>query len=294
MSNEKRRGNDDKKRIRLSDGTYGVYMGQTGGQKRKGAPAKTGRQNGNGVGGGRPNVPPAGDTGARRREAANNSPGPQKSGGASSTRRNSPKGRAVNNKNDKKFFSAAIDKVRTWWLSISIDADNIIKGVVIGAFILLFAMLQTTIFSRFGLFGATPDLMLSLVIAIGATEGERWGGVCGLVCAFLIEAIGSTATVTLLPLLYMPCGFIVGVMAKIYFRDSVIVRGIYTAIAAVLRCVVTVIYVLLTYKAVSGTVMFRQIVIPEYFSTLVMSVIPHTVVWLSMKPFHKSRAERVS
>ena len=288
MSDEKRRPGGDKKRIKLPDGTYGVYMGQTGsGNKRKRAPKNVGQgapTSGKGEGQGpRQNA-------ARPRE---NIPGNRVA--QPPARKPLPKGAASDKSKGKiPFLSSAADKIHTWWLSISIDADNIIKGVLIGAFILLFAMLQTTVFSKFSLFGATPDLMLPLVIAIAVTEGEKWGGICGLICAFLIEAIGSTATLTLLPLLYVPCGFIIGVISKIYFRDSVIVRCIYTAIATLLKCVVTVIYVVVTYKTVGAALMFREIVIPEFFSTLFMSVIPHAAVWLSMKPFHKSRAERVS
>lgn len=288
MSDEKRRPSGEKKRIKLPDGTYGVYMGQTGsGNKRKRAPKNAGQ-----------GVPTSGrkeGESPRRSTARPREDIPERRAVQLPARKSLPKGAAADkNKGKILFFSAAADKVHTWWLSISIDADSIIKGVLVGVFILLFAMLQTTVFSKFGLFGATPDLMLPLVIAIAVTEGEKWGGVCGLICAFFIEAIGSTATVTLLPLLYVPCGFIIGVISKIYFRDSVIVRCIYTAVATFLRCIVTVIYVLVTYKSVGAGLLIGGIVIPEFFSTLLMSAVPHAAVWLSMKPFHKSRAERVS
>ena len=179
-----------------------------------------------------------------------------------------------------------------WHLGIAVNVDNIIKGAVCGALIVVFAMLQITVFSKLRPLGAIPDLMLPLVIAIGISEGERWGGVAGLAAAFLIDCLGS-AGITLLPLLYVPCGFAAGVLGTYYVRDSFIIRAIFTASSGILRAVVTIIYVHLSYEAVNVPLMFGRIVVPEYFSTLLFAFIPHIAIWLSFRPFHKSRADRI-
>lgn len=275
-------------RIRLPDGTYGIYMGQTGiAGARRAARGKKG-------------APPRGAYGASSRANyanhadAKKQPQPHNPNNPNEIARNGQnRKREPEDKSPLGALRAAADRFRAWRLGISIDADSIVKGVIVALFILVFTMLQTTVFSRFRPFGAVPDLMLSLVMAIGASEGEKWGGVSGLICAFVIEATGSASNVTLLPLLYVPCGFFVGVIMKIYFKDSVIVRLIYTSAACLLRCVVTVIYVFLGYKNVDVGIMLKGIVVPEFFSTLLMSALPNLLVWLTMKPFHKSRAERV-
>lgn len=185
------------------------------------------------------------------------------------------------------------DRIYMGWMGVSIDLDTVIKALIIAGMILLFAMLQTTVFSRFAMFGATPDLMLGLVIAVGSTEGERWGSATGLAAAFLIEALGGGG-LTLLPLLYVPVGCAVGVLCTNYLRDTVLIRIIYTAAAGVLRAVFTAIYVFAAYEKVDVGLMFASILIPEYFSTAIMSVLPHVTEWFALKAFHKSREDRIS
>ena len=179
-----------------------------------------------------------------------------------------------------------------WRLGISVNVENIIKGLVCGALIIVFAMLQITVFSKTRPFGAIPDLMLPLVIAIGISEGERWGGVSGLAAAFIIECLGS-AGITLLPLLYVPCGFIAGLLGTYYLRDSFVIRLILTFASGILRAIFTIIYVCINFDSVNASLMFTEMVFPEFISTFVFAFLPHVAAWLSFKPFHKSRAERI-
>lgn len=193
---------------------------------------------------------------------------------------------------EKKFYSAIVDRIRMWRLGITVNVDSIIKGLVIGGLILVFAMLQTTVFSKLRPFGATPDLMLPLVIAVGITEGERWGGVTGVAAAFLIDCLGS-AGLTLLPLLYVPCGFAAGVLGTYYLRDSFVIRAIFTVASGVLRAAVTAVYIAVTYKSPDASLAVRTVIAPEFLSTLVFAAAPHAASYFAMKPFHKTRAERV-
>ncbi len=302
MSEEKnRRRRTQKQRIRLPDGTWGVYMGETGGLKKDAAPKKSDdspRKNETGA------TPGHSDASARRGIISRYSLSEEERHEAERRKREIRAGRAAAGADRKnhlparapeqvKFYHRILDRFRMWRLGISVNIELIIKGVVCCALIIVFAMLQITVFSKVRPFGAIPDLMLPLVIAIGITEGERWGGVCGLAAAFLIECLGSVG-ITLLPLLYVPCGFIAGVLGTYYLRDSFVIRAIFTVVTGILRAVITVIYVLISSRAVSAAPMFKDIVMPEFISTAVFALIPHVVAWLSFKPFHKTRAERIN
>ena len=72
-----------------------------------------------------------------------------------------------------------------------IDTDVLWRVLISAGLLIFFALLQTTIFARFRPFGAVPDLMLPLVIAIGMTEREKWGAVFGVAAAFVIESLGG-------------------------------------------------------------------------------------------------------
>lgn len=303
---QKRRGVRRPQRVKLPDGTWAIYMGETGkaqvrdkGHTRaenkadlaeKERTHESLRQTPNGVG---VNLNrPADDITKKRQSDAI----PSTRRNASHVRRN-PHAKSRGTSEAKNvadaFFKKFVDKIYTVRMSVSIDVADLFRGAVVGLLILLFAMLQTTVFARFKPFGAVPDLMLSFVIAVGVTEGERWGAVVGLICAVLIESIGGSG-ITLLPLLYVPTGFVTGILGTFYYKDSIPVRTIYSASAGLLRSLVTVICTLLAYEKVSFGLMMTKIVIPEYFSTLLISVIPHVVTFFALKSFHKSRAERVN
>ncbi len=318
MSDEKRDGRKyEKQRIKLPDGTWGVYMGETGGgHRRPSKPAGAGN-----AAPARKKVRPSSP-----RPAANGAPSGRDPAGARAPQRNgivsryslSPEERAEAERRKReirerrsaansdihnripqregeavKFYHRILDRFHMWRLGISVNIENIIKGLICGALIVVFAMLQITVFSRIRPFGAIPDLMLPLVIAIGFSEGERWGGVSGLAAAFLIECLGS-AGVTLLPLLYVPCGFIAGVLGTYYLRDSFVIRLAGTFVSGILRALVTVIYICITFDSPNASLMFGDRVIPEFVSTFIFALLPHVAAWLSFKPFHKSRAERIN
>lgn len=175
---------------------------------------------------------------------------------------------------------------------IHIDGFIVGKGIVCGVLLLLCALLQTTLFARFRPFGAIPDLMLTAVIAISLLEGEKWGAVTGLFAAFLIESIGG-GDLNLLPLLYMPAGYFAPIVTELYFTDSAPVRFMYSAAAGIGRAFLTLMYLALTVTDFRLGFFLLHVILPEYASTLLMSVPVQILIRTVLHPFHKSRSERV-
>lgn len=184
-----------------------------------------------------------------------------------------------------------LERLRGWRLGISINAETVMKGIVCALLIAFFALLQTTLFTRFRPFGAIPDLMLPLVIAIAMTEHERWGAICGICAAFVIESLGGES-LTLLPLLYMPCGYMCGILTVHYFRDSIAVRAMYTLATSLLRGVFTAIIALSTLGGISIVTLFSKALIPEFFANIIFAALSHLVAKFCLRPFNKTREER--
>ncbi|MBR3415119.1 MAG: hypothetical protein IKH09_00265 [Clostridia bacterium] len=198
---------------------------------------------------------------------------------------------AIGSENDTTFVSRLLGKFNSWRLSFSIDGQAIAKGVIIAVFIVLFSITQTTLLSRLRPFGAVPDLLLPLVVAVAMSEKEKWGAVVGLISAFVIDALGGV-TVMLLPLLYVPVGIFCGLLTTYRFRDSIPVAALFTAVTCVLRFFVSFLLALFTVHGATPLQALLDFALPGLYANLIFAVFPHLFVRLAMRPFHKTRAER--
>ena len=173
-------------------------------------------------------------------------------------------------------------------IGFSVDMDTVLKAAVCGVLLILFALLQTTLFSRFHPFGAVPDLILPLVVAVAMSEREKFGAIFGLVAAFVIESLGGGA-VSILPLLYMPVGYLVGALSVYYFRDSFTVRAMYTVATSLLRALFTLFTLLATVGGITFISLMGDAVLPELLGSIIFAPLPHFAAKLCLSPWRKSR-----
>lgn len=173
-----------------------------------------------------------------------------------------------------------------------IDTDILWRVLVSAGLLIFFALLQTTIFARFRPFGAVPDLMLPLVIAVGMTEREKWGAVFGIAAAFVIESLGG-APVSILALLYMPAGYLAGILTIEMFRDSFAVRLLFTAVGCALHMLFTLATLALTVEGFTFLRGLTEAVLPEFLASMVFAFLPHLLAKAALRVFHKPREERV-
>lgn len=184
----------------------------------------------------------------------------------------------------KRFVSSAFS-------NIVLERETLIKAGICAALMILFTLLQTTIFSSLRPFGAVPDMMLSAVIAIAVSEGEKWGAVCGLISSLLISSVGTTGF-SVIPLVYMLTGYITGLLSRYYLRQNAVIRLIYQLCAGFLRAAATLMMLHAHMAHFTFTEVLTGTLLPEYFSTLAVSPLVQAAVWISLKAFHRTRTER--
>lgn len=182
------------------------------------------------------------------------------------------------------------ERLHGWLLGFSIDSESIVKALVLALLLVLFSLLQTTLFAHFRPFGAVPDLILPLVVAVAMAFREKWGSVFGLIAAFVIESLGGS-TFTILPILYMLTGYIVGLCAIYYFRDSLAVRVLYTVVTSAARAVFTLITLVATVGDVNLITFMTMAVLPEFCANIVFAALPHIIAKLALTPFAHERKD---
>lgn len=202
----------------------------------------------------------------------------------------SPVGEFLND--GKQWIISAFLQIKSRLSEFSIDAVALSKAGVLIAVMIVAILAQTTFCRRFTFFGAVPDLMLPFVIAVAAAEGERWGGVFGLIAAFISEALGGVG-LTILPIIYMPVGYVCGLLARYYLTGSVAVRTMYSLCSLFPRALATWLYVCHTYDNFDGVYVLVHTILPEAGITFICSLPMHLIVWAIMRPFHKTREQRV-
>lgn len=177
-------------------------------------------------------------------------------------------------------------------IDLSFDSLMVSKIVVAALLLILFSLLQTTLFTRFRPFGAVPDLILPLVVAVAMSEREKFGAIFGVIAAFVIDSLGGS-TISILPILYMPVGYICGILTVCFFRDSLAVRGLYTVTTTLARALFTAFTILATAGGITFISLMGDAVLPELVANLVFAVLPHLAVILCLRPLNKSREERI-
>ncbi len=177
-------------------------------------------------------------------------------------------------------------------IGLPFTAEQFARVLICAALIIFFAILQTTFFARFKIFGVTPDLMFALTVAIAFSEGEKWGGICGLISAVVIDSLSGYG-LTLLPILYVAAGLLCGLLVRDFFSNTALPRIAVITLFTFGRSVITLIsasfLVNITFVEILST-----IVIPEYFATVIMSAPVYLISWACFIRFHKTRAEKTS
>jgi len=192
----------------------------------------------------------------------------------------------------RRFLMRAGEMLRTFGLRVFYGRERILCGTTVAVLMILFALIQTTLFSTLRPFGAIPDMMISFVVATAISEGRKFGAVYGIVAAVIIESLGYSP-VMLLPTLYMLIGFTVGVLCRLYITDSIVVRTLITLSVLPLRAIFTAIYTALSPISATAGEALLGIILPEAAATLLLAPPVHLIVYLCMRPFHRTRAEKV-
>lgn len=171
-------------------------------------------------------------------------------------------------------------------LKISIDSEKIKKALCYGGLTLFFSLLQITLIPRYPIFGVSPDVVLSCVLAAAMFEGAKFGAVTGVAAGFFIDAVGSIG-LSLSPLLYCVFGYVTGICAEFLFRRGVLSFTMAAVVGYFLRGFATIILVAAAWTTYSTTFVFLRVVLPEIALSILFSYPVYLFFRLLAGRFHR-------
>lgn len=158
-------------------------------------------------------------------------------------------------------------------LDSGVTVSEIVKYALYAVLGLALLIFETSFFSRIRAFDSTPDVMIIATLSIGFYENEKAGAIFGASFGFLSGIIGGMG-ISILPLVYMLVGYFCGVVTADYYRRSIPLFIILDLSVCAVRMLATLISVAFTWTTVDITVVFPQVLLPEFFSTLITSPVP--------------------
>lgn len=149
---------------------------------------------------------------------------------------------------------------------------------VIGAVLLLCAILQTSVLGRIKPFGVTPDLMITAVLTVTFFCGYHTGSITAIAAGFLIDALGSVGF-SILPLVYFLFAYLIGYYVKVLGAGGYLSYLICFGIALLVRFLTTLAYTLLSRGELKFGEFLLHLALPELLGTLIFGIFVFFPVW---------------
>lgn len=140
-----------------------------------------------------------------------------------------------------------------------------VYSVIYLVLIFILSILQS---SGIRFFGQTPDMLLALICAIGFISGAGFGAFFGVLAAIIISLL-SSAGFTLVPVLYVLCGYLCGALINKFLSPNFLSFLIFGAMAGIVREIFTFIHFGLVSDEFNFTGLIKNVVICEYFAYFV-------------------------
>ena len=147
--------------------------------------------------------------------------------------------------------------------------------------------LETTLCARipiplFGWSAAAPALGLLFSMAVGFLYGEREGGMAGLICGWLSDAISVGASVSgmmVLPLLYFLCGYLSGIIGRRRLAHNLPSFMVFSVFGGGLKCLFTAGLAVWETHAIPPVEWMWRGLAPAWVLTVAASAVVYGVVW---------------
>ncbi len=159
-----------------------------------------------------------------------------------------------------------------------------------GILILLFYLLQTTVFHSIKLANVVPNLLLILTVSIAYLRGRSEGLITGFICGLMLDMQFGTV-IGLYAFIYMLIGFVIGHWRKIYYADEYLVPAILVGAADFVYGIFYYIVEFLLRGRLDFGFYFLHKILPELIYTSIIALILCRLIFLLEKKLYYPKGE---
>lgn len=146
------------------------------------------------------------------------------------------------------------------------------NNIVIGLFVLVCFILQSTVFQALSFGGIAPNLLIVLTAAFGFMRGKKCGLLVGFFSGLLVDLFFGEV-LCFYALIYMYIGYGNGMFRRIFFKEDIKLPMALITVSDFLYCMVCYLLLFLLRTRFHFPYYFVHIIIPEIVYTIVVTIV---------------------
>jgi len=151
-----------------------------------------------------------------------------------------------------------------------INKKLVIKSAVYALIYIFFTVLETNILNGFKIFGAKPNLVISLAVAAAVLENERYAAALGMVCGFITDS-SAGSPFFFSGIYYFFAAYMSGIVARYYFTKSLFTMVILSLPICAVRALFNLFYMMGVWGGFNISEALLLYILPEYAYTIALA-----------------------
>jgi len=161
------------------------------------------------------------------------------------------------------------------------------KGILGAAFLLLFFLLQSTLFKALAIGDVGPNILIILVCTYGFMYGEKEGLVMGFFAGLLCDIFfGSYLGIN--AIIYMYIGYLNGKFNRLFYPEDILLPGTLFLTSNFFYSIFYYSLMFLLRARFSIGYYFVNIILPEVIYTIVCSIVLYPILLICINKLNKS------
>ena len=151
------------------------------------------------------------------------------------------------------------------------------RKIVTPVTILVFFILQSSVFSHFGFGGIVPNLMIILTASYGFMRGEKSGMIIGFFCGLLTDIFFGDI-IGIYSLIYMYIGYLNGKFSYIFYPDDIKLPLTLVAVSDTVYGFMCYLLMFMLRGRFDLPYYFMHVIIPEAVYTTVVTLLFYPII----------------